>query len=417
MTSQEIQQSPRAKPRFFYGYVVVLISLFMLVVAAGVRASFGIFFNPLLIEFGWTRAMTSGAFSLAMIVQGLLSIVAGALSDRFGPRLVMTICGFTLGIGYLLMSQTSDLWQLYLFYGVIIGSGMSGFFVTVLSTVPRWFSNRRSLMTGIATSGAGIGILIVPPVANWLILIYDWRLSYIILSVVIILTIVSAAQFLRRAPNQVRQIPYGERSSEEYQSSTENGDFSISRALRTQQFWFTLFIFLCFAVPVFAIMIHIAPHAIDLGISAASAANILAIIGGMSIVGRIALGAAADRIGNRAALIISFSLMSATLFWLTLVTQEWMFYMFAVFFGFAYGGFISAAGPLVAELFGLRSLGLIFGLTDNGFTIGAAVGPLLVGYIFDVTGSYQFAFLLSAVIPIVGLALIAMLKPPHSQKP
>ena len=132
--------------------------------------------------------------------------------------------------------------------------------------------------------------------------------------------------------------------------------------------------------------------------------------------GKERLGAVADRISIRATLMISFSLISATLFWLTLATREWILYTFAVVFGFAYGGFAATAGPLVAELFGLRSLGLIFGLADNGFTIGAAVGPLLAGYIFDVTGSYQFAFVSCAIISIVGLVLTVILKPPHPHK-
>ena len=112
------------KPGFFYGYVIVLIGFFNMLLMFGAFYSFGVFFKPLSTEFGWTRATTSGAYSLAMFLSGLLAIVMGRLTDRFGPRVVLTLCGFLLGLGFLLMSQVSAIWQLYLFYGVIIGVGL-----------------------------------------------------------------------------------------------------------------------------------------------------------------------------------------------------------------------------------------------------------------------------------------------------
>ena len=176
MPHQMVWQSPtRAKPQRFYGYIVVVAAFFIMVLMFGIFDTFGVFFKPLLTDFGWTRAVTSGAFSLYWIIQGLLAIVVGRVNDRFGPRVVITFCGFIFGLGYLLMSQVSALWQLYLFYGVMIGTGMSGAFVPLTSTVARWFVKRRSMMTGIVVAGIGIGGLIAPPVANWLISIYDWR--------------------------------------------------------------------------------------------------------------------------------------------------------------------------------------------------------------------------------------------------
>ncbi len=140
------------KSKFFYGYIVAITAFFIMVLIWGTYYSFGIFFKPVSTEFGWTRAMTSGAFSLSMIMYGLLGIVMGGLNDRLGPRLVMTFCGFFLGLGYLLMSQTNTIWQLYLFYGGIIGIGMGGSWVPLTSTIARWFVKRRSMVTGIVAS-------------------------------------------------------------------------------------------------------------------------------------------------------------------------------------------------------------------------------------------------------------------------
>ena len=411
MASQQVQQSPTAEPRFFYGYIVVVAALFIMVVVFGVYNTFGIFFKPMLTEFGWTRAMTSGAFSLSWIMQGLLGIVMGRLNDRLGPRVVLTLCGFFSGLGYLLMSQTSAIWQLYLFYGVIIGTGMGGAFVPLASTVARWFVKRRTMMTGIVAAGIGAGTLVAPPVANWLISSYDWRIPYIILGSIVLVFVVLAAQPLRRDPTQVGQLPYGENEGEEPGLKFGTKAFSLKEAAYTRQFWVAFGMFFCLGFCTLTIMVHVAPHATDLGISAASAANILATIGGASIVGKVVLGTAADRIGNRQALIIGFILMAAALFWVVSATEAWILYLFAAAFGFAYGSCAASESPLVAGLFGLSSHGLILGVIGFGFTIGASVGPFVAGYIFDVSQSYQMAFLVCAAIGVIGLVLTALLTP------
>ena len=126
------------KPKFFYGYVVVLAAFVIMMVTYGAVFTFGVFFKPLLAEFGWTRATTSTAYSLSVFLHGLFYIVMGRLNDRFGPRIVLTVSGFFLGLSYLLMSQISAVWQLYLFYGVLTAIAISGY-VPLPSTVATWF--------------------------------------------------------------------------------------------------------------------------------------------------------------------------------------------------------------------------------------------------------------------------------------
>ena len=133
MANKEVSQRHKTKPRFFYGYIVVIAAFFIMVVSWATYNSFGIFFKPMLDEFSWSRGITSGAFSLSMFIYGILGIAVGALNDRFGPRVVLTFCGILLGLGYLLMSQITTLWQLYLFLGVIIGIGMSGVWVPIVN--------------------------------------------------------------------------------------------------------------------------------------------------------------------------------------------------------------------------------------------------------------------------------------------
>jgi len=411
LNNRDAVQSPGKTPGFFYGYVVVATAAIIMLAMWGTYYSFGIFFKPLLSEFGWTRAMTSGAFSLSTILHGIGAIFAGRLTDRFGPRMVIRITGLSLGLGYLLMSQTTSIWQLYVFYGVMVGIGMGGPFVPLLSTTARWFEARRGLMTGIVAAGIGAGAVIMPPLANWLILKYNWSVAYVILGSAVLVLTIPVAQLLSRDPAQMGQVPYGQGEVEEQRPRLEGRSISFRQALGTWQFWTVCAMTMCLGFILFTIMVHIAPHVTDMGISAANAANTLAVIGIFSIVGKVGMGYMIDRTSSRAAWMIGFVTMAMALFLLLAARDIWVLYVFAVIFGFAYGACVTAEAPLIAELFGLSSHGVIFGFVSMSFTIGAAVGPLQAGYIFDVNSSYQMAFLICGVVAIIGLALTAIVKP------
>ena len=217
-------------------------------------------------------------------------------------------------------------------------------------------------MTGIVVTGMGIGTLIGAPVANWLISAYDWRTAYIILGSTVLAVIVLVAQLLKRDPTQVGQLPYGENGGEGHGLGLETPGFSLKEAIHTKQLWLVSSMFFCFGFSALAIIVHIAPHVTELGISATTAANIMAAFGGASIVGMVAMGSTADRIGNRRAFIVGFILISAVLLWLIPATQVWMLYLFATVFGLAFGTIAASESPLVAALFGLRSHGLIMGV-------------------------------------------------------
>ena len=401
-------------PRFFYGYIIVAAAFIILTVMGATYYSFGVFFTPLLTEFGWTRAMTSGAFSLCILLEGVLGIVMGRATDRWGPRTVITLCGFLLGLGFLLMSQISALWHFYLLYGVIIGIGMGGLWVPPVSIVARWFTQkRRNMMTGIAVAGTGIGGLVTPPLATWLISTYDWRLSYVILGSIALVLVVLAAQFLKRDPARVGQLPYGDNQREIHESPLGNDGLSLREAVYTKQLWLVSGIFLCFGFCVFVIMVHIVPHAIELGIPPASAANILAIIGGVGIAGKAIMGAATDRIGTRTGIIIGLILMIVVLAWLTVAGELWMLYLLAAFFAFGYGTMVTLMSPIIADLFGLSSLGILLGIVNFAATIGCAIGPVLAGWLFDINGSYQLAFLLCVAVGLIGLIMTLFIRPIH----
>jgi MFS family permease len=410
MTGRNMRQGFRNGSGFFYGYFIVGASLLMMSIIWAVYFAFGVFFKPLLNEFGWTRAMTSGASSLASIMTGLLTIAMGELTDRFGPRVVMSFCGLLLGLGFILMSQISTVSHFYLFYGILVGIGMSGSFIPLMSTIARWFIKRRGIMTGIVAAGTGVGALIGPPVASRLIPIYGWRVSYVILGSIVLAGIVLFAQVLKRDPIRVGQVPYGESQVEQKQLNLSSHGLSLKEAVYTPQFWLFFVTGFCYGYCVFAIMVHMTPHAIELGISPIRAASFLATIGGLGILGKVILGRVGDIFEVRQTLIFGFILMSAALIWLVPAKTQWMLFSIAGIFGFAYGGCTVSHSPLIAKLFGLKSHGLIFGVFGVSVMIGGAMGPLLTGYLFDVTNSYQMAFLLCAIISFAGIIFAAFLK-------
>lgn len=411
MDKGKVSPSAKSEKRFFYGYTVVVAAFFFMLITNGACFSYGVFFKPMSEEYGWTRAMTAGAYSLSVFVLGILNIVAGRLNDRFGPRAIATVCGFLFGLGYLLMAQITTLWQLYLVYGVLIAAGMSGCFVPLTSTIARWFTRKRGLMTGIVVAGIGVGVAIMPPIATQFIASYGWRQSFTITGIVSIALIVISAQFLQRDPSKKGLLPYGESREIEMHSLPEAGGFPLSQAIRAKQFWMLSIMFFCFAFNLQTVMVHIVPHVTDLGLSAMTGSGIIAVIGGLSIVGRIGIGSIADRIGFRMALVIGMATMSASVLLLQAARELWLFYLFAALFGFAYGSIVVMMSLSAAELFGLSSHGVILGMILFIAAFGETIGPLFAGQIFDSTGSYYPAFGTSAALGIAGLVLALLLKP------
>jgi MFS family permease len=415
MTNQKMSQTNHDNPRVFYGYIIVAVALMIMLLGYGIRTIFGVFIKPMLTEFEWTRALTSGAMTLSMVTQGIWGIVMGRLNDKTGPRLLITLCCFLMGTGFILMSQIKDLWQIYLFYGVVIGLGMGGVFVILLSTVARWFVKRRGTMMGIVLTGIGFSSLVMSPLATWLIEIYNWRVAYMVVGCIVLISGIILAQFLKRDPGTIGLKPYGQSESAEQKMAINSTGLSLKEAIGTQQFWITAALFLFIGYSMFAIMIHIVPHVTDIGISPVNAAFVLALIGVGNVVGGITLGDVADRIGNRRILAIGFILMGISIFVLLPNTEIWIFFVAALIFGIGNGASGVAEPTIVAELFGLKSHGVILGVVSFLFTVGGAIGPLVTGHLFDISGNYDTAFLISGLVCIGGLILTALLRPIKKQ--
>ena len=401
------------KSKYFYGYNIVAAGFAIQGVSIGALFAYGVFFKEFQAEFGWSRATISGASSLAFLVMGAVGILAGRLNDRIGPKILITVAGVSLGMGYLLMSYMQAPWQLFLLYGLLVGIGYSTHDVITLSTVARWFVKRRGMMSGIVKVGTGCGQLCVPLIATALIAVFGWRTSCFTIGAAALAALVAVAQLMRRDPRGMGLMPDGDNGAP---AGTvilpDEGGLTLREAARTRQFWtlcvaeFTIFSCLL------TIIVHIVPHARDLGLPPAAAAGVLATIGGVSMLGRFTMGAVNDGIGGRRSLMTCFLILIVGLVWLQLSTGAWMLFFFAAIYGFAHGGLFTVISPTVAELFGTGSHGLLFGLVLFSGTLGGAAGPLMAGGIFDLTGSYRLVFIVLTALALVGAALVFTLQPP-----
>ena len=361
-------------------------------VGVGTYIAYGVFFTPLMEAFGWSRAQVSGAGSTAFFIGGIFAVLVGRLNDRFGPRVIMALAAILYGIGYAGMARVESLPQLYLTFGLVFGMGLSAIDVIALSTIARWFSTNRGKMTGLVKVGTGSGQFVIPLLAGFLIHHLGFRTAFVILGTLAALLLLATALFLRRDPGKdpTRDTP-----------SDQTG-LTPSQARKTPAFKQLVLANLILVAILMSIMVHIVPHARDLAIPAQTAAGLLAAIGGISMAGRFGSGFVIDKTGSKPIMLFCFVLLMAALFWLPFAKTLSGLYLFTLVYGIAHGGFFTAISPLTAELFGLRSHGSLFGMVVFAGTAGGALGPLLTGWIFDISGTYIPAFVL-----LIGLAATA----------
>ena len=380
--------------------------------------SFGVFLRPITEQFGWDRGALALALSMGMLLSGPLSIFAGRLSDRYGPRLLVTASGLMTGTGFILMSQVSELWHVYLIFGFATSIGGAVCVIPVTSTIPRWFARRRGVATGLTWTGIGLGGTVAPLLAQWLISSYDWRVAYIVIGITTMTLSMTLAQLLKQDPEKVGILPYGAEPETAESAGVSTAGVSVSsaggltlrEAMRTRQFWLSAVVLFCFVFTMHTIMSHLAAHAQDVGMTAALAASLISILAATSLIGRNMAGLIADRIGAARTITIHLTLTVLALGLLLMADSAGSFYTFAAFYGIAYGGIVPMQTLLAGELFGLRSLGIITATLMLGGSLGGAIGAPVSGAIFDNLGSYQWAFRICLTLLVLAIISSVVLR-------
>jgi MFS family permease len=393
-----------------YGRIITSACFSIQAIGVGIYVSYGVFFTPLMDEFNWSRTALSGASSAAFFSMGLFGILMGRFNDKFGPRILMSIAAIFFGLGFCLMSQVTSLFQLYLVFGLIFGMGLSSVDVIALSTIARWFLQKRGKMTGIVKAGTGAGQFTFPILASFLISGFGWQNAFIIMGSFSLILLLAIAQLLRRDPSKItHSSDHSNDNALKKIPESQNQGFSFSRAMKTHELWLICLINLLLVSSLMSIIIHIVPHARDIGISPHKAAGVLSTIGAVSILGRLASGLAIDRTGSKNIMIICFGFLVLSLAWLATADALWKLYAFACIYGIAHGGFFTSVSPLLAELFGIRAHGSLLGIVIFFSTTGGALGPILTGYLFDMNQSYRNAYWVILSISCLAFALLLCL--------
>jgi MFS transporter, OFA family, oxalate/formate antiporter len=405
--------------RLFYGWIVVACTFTILSVAYGIQFSFGVFIHPMSAETGWDRAQLSLPYSLYVFVYSALGLVSGRLTDRLGPRVVLSIGGGLLAGGLVLVSRVHTLWQLYLALGLIAAAGMSAAYVPCNATVVRWFTVRRGLALSITSSGSSFGMFVFPPIATALIAHDGWRGAYLTLGVVAAAVIVAAAAFIARDPEARGLLPDGLPAAPQFAPAVANSsadeEWTLPAAQGTRAFWIMTTIFALTWLVVFMPMVHIVPFAVDLGISEFRAAMALSVIGFAGFAGRVAIGPISDRLGRVSTLGLSLLLQAVAFLGFAFSRGPMLLYPSAAIFGFSYGAISALFPALVGDFFGRLAIGAIVGFIFALAGSPAAFGPMIAGYLFAATNSYTLAFELSAVLNLAALILLACLKRPRRE--
>lgn len=401
---------------FYYGYVIAAAGFVVWMISFGINMTFGIFLKPIILEFGWTRADTVFAYALGTFMNAFFAIFSGWLTDRLGPRIVVTIFGSFIGWAYLLMSTMNTQWQLNFYYGFIVSIGMSVATTPIMATVARWFVKQRGLVTGIVQAGLGLGGLIIAPLTGWLIIHYGWRSAYFVLGLIALISMVLSGLCMKHSPRDVGQYPDGAKGPDNSRNSATIQTGPVETTALTQLIWTREFFIITWLYAIFGFcrttfMAHTAAYVQDLGFSLIDGSNVIAVIMVSSNVGRIGMGRVADILSNRSAFMISYAATTISLVWALYSKDLWGLYLFAFLFGFGWGGQAVLRFSTTAEAFGLNSLGLIMGVLGLGEAIASALGSYYAGYFFDIIGHYDPAFWAGIVLSIIGIVLAGLLKP------
>lgn len=413
-----INRDPK-KSRIFYGWYVLAASFLILFLSSGARYTIGIAFKPLIAEFGWSRSAVSLAVFLNMAFYSLSVIATGKLYDRFGPKWVIILSTLFVSSGYMLMALSQTLWHFLFLYGVIAAVGLGGTTVPIFAALmSKWFEKRRGLTISLALSGSCLGQFALVPLFTTLIADYGWRGSHFWIGVMmLVLNLGLTFLVIRGDPEDLGVIPYGRKeksvnasSHGDAEESLPGKDLGLREAMRTSSFWlFVLFMFVCGSGD-FLVTTHLIPMVTDYGIPAATAGNMLAWFGLLSLGGILVAGPASDLIGDRIPIALTF-LLRVLAFLLVLRYQTMVsFYVFALVFGFTFLVTAPLTPTLVGRLYGFSHVGVLSGFITTLHHLGGGVAAWGGGVLFDLTGSYQAALGISAVMAAIAVVSVMLIR-------
>lgn len=401
--------------KIFYGWWVTLAAGIGLFVSSGPVAfyAFGVFFKPLIQEFGWSRTEISLGLALCQLVWlGAVPLV-GRLVDRLGARKVIVPSAVLFGL--VMMSfyfLSASLWHFYAIFLAlgVVGAGNSP--VPYGGVISNWFDKQRGLALALAMVGIGLGAFIMPSLAQALIDAVGWRGAYVYLGLMVIGIIVSVVwPYLKENPQMMGLLPDGETATYAGVEKQSSQAMSSSEALRSGTFWILAGAFFLLAAGVGGCLIHLVPLLTDRGMSAQSAAFAASLLGIATLIGRVWTGYLLDRFFASYVAVCFFcgAALGVLLLWTGVVGA--FAFVAAFLVGLGTGAETDLKAYLISRYFGLRAFAEIYGYTFSAYILGALMGPLLMGIAFDFTGSYRLGLVVSAMLALTAAGLMTKLGP------
>lgn len=394
--------------RLYYGWVIVSYGIVATCIGVGTLTSLSVFLQPVAAELGASRAGVSSVSTLGFLAMGVGGFIWGTLADRFGTRAVVLAGGVLLGVGLLAASQARDLTELQIAYGLVVGLAAGSSFAPLTALTSSWFDRHRSLAVALVSMGLGMGTITIAPLASVIIEAYGWREALMTLSGLAFLIIVPGSLILRQPPQTpAAEIPVG----------GSDVDMTVGQALRTPQFAAIALTFFCCCAAHSGPILHMVSFASLSGAAPLAATGMLTVAGAGGLIGRIAMGLAADRYGAQRVLIAGLALQAVTIALYAVIHDLMGLFALSVFFGIAYGGVMPLYAVIVREYFGARIMGTAFGAVTMVSSVGMALGPLVGGWLYDQYANYVGMFLSAGVVGL-GAVLIAMaFRPPMRVMP
>ena len=408
-----------ARQNYHYAWLIVGMAVMLQVTTNAVSQAFAILMVVIQQEFGWALTWITLAYFFRSIMGAVLSPLAGWFGDRYGARRVLILAAVTYVVGLVLLGTMDHIWQLYLYYSLILGISQAMFRVNIPTTVAAWFKTRLGVATGIQQSAGGMGTSIVAPALALLLSRTDWNTAMWIIAAVGGVIVVGLVSQFHGDPAGRRMKPYGADKGDSAPPARPT-DSTIAKlrsqvflqhARSTSVFWNLIAIHHLGCVGHAIVFVGVIFYATTRGISLEAAAFIITIYSLASVGSRFMTPVLADQFGAKRVMALAYFVQGISVFLLLWTTELWHFYGFAVLFGLGMGGEMSAFLVANRQYYGMGPVRAVFGFQSMGAGTGMALGGLIAGFVYDIFGSYDVAWYLSIGASFGGAICILFLQP------